>query len=142
MQHESVIKDVMGALYGVADKVTWLRDSVATKRGLQSVWADTKEIKTEIANNQKELKIELGGITQSISFIKDNSVTKEEFQSLRRELFEDIAFMKKILSNELAKKVDEIMSLYKHQEAAMESLLVRQDCFEDNFEEGFDDMSF
>lgn len=119
----------MGALYGVADNVGWIKESTATKRSVHA-------LRTNITNNHQDLKLEIGGITQSISFIKDNAVTKEEFQSLRRELFEDLAFVKKLLTSEISQKVDTVLSLYKEQEDTIARLMARQDCFNDSFEDG------
>lgn len=141
MEHETFFKDVMGALYGVRDKVNWLRDSVATQRGLQSLWSETKEITLQIESYHKEATIELSGITQSLSFIKDNSVSKEEFQSLRRELFEDIAYLKKIFDRELSKKIDTLMNMQKEHEIEVNALLAKQDIYDldMDLEDPFDD---
>lgn len=132
----------MGVLYGVADKVGWIHSAAATKAGIGSIKKDTQRTQKLVHEFKRETQTELADIVQSLTFIKNTGTTKEEFQNLRQEVFEDLAAMKKIISAEIGARIDTVISMYQEHERALTSMLASESLFEHTLPDDEEDNSF
>ncbi|OIO19112.1 MAG: hypothetical protein CO029_01390 [Candidatus Magasanikbacteria bacterium CG_4_9_14_0_2_um_filter_41_10] len=112
MEENITLKDVFTAVQGVKDEVRGLKNEVqGVKDEVQGVKDEVQGVKDKV-QNLKELVL---ANQESIEFIKDNAVTKDE---MKEELTK--------VRNEITEHVDGFVGLYKDHDTELATVILRQ----------------
>ena len=118
MEETITLKDVLNAVEGVKGEVQGLKDDL--KSEVQGLKDDLKSEVQGLKGDVKSLRELVETNTESIEFIKEHAVTKDEMKEEMKKEHEK-------LRNEIIEHVDGFVGLYKKHDSELAAVISRQD---------------